>query len=64
MGLYPGQLAPPVDFTDFDPEEKHEPAEELFKLEQELDVPFKDRHYNSSPVISAGNISVEPECDT
>jgi hypothetical protein len=58
-GLYPGQSAPPVDHSDEDPEE------ELFKLEQELDVPFKHRFYNNTKSTSSGEcVSVEPECDT
>jgi hypothetical protein len=52
-GLYPGQIKAPIDYSDTDPVESV--GEELFKMEQALDVPFKDRHYNS----------VKPEeCDT
>jgi hypothetical protein len=69
-GLFPGQCRPPIDHTDVDPEE------ELFKLEQELDVPFKDRFYNvpnetpPKACIMADTpgggeyVSAEPECDT
>ena len=48
-GLFPGQLKPPIDYSDVDPDE------ELFNLEQELDIPHKDRFYNSTPPTPSCN---------
>jgi len=51
-GLYPGQIKPPTDYSDFDPDEVETTAtapDEVWDI----------------PISSGGNIAVqEPECDT